>query len=149
MRAELTRGFHRPLRCAWLLGALAGLTACSAAPVTPAPAASSSPAATASVPATSVPSTPAAATSPASPGPEAAASVAKPGAKPIPSGYKQVKRGGKEMYCRSIVPIGSRLAEEVCFTREQLEEIASRTDSALGDIDQDIKVCSGGTCVNQ
>ena len=75
-----------------------------------------------------------------------AADPAKPVPREIPSGYKLTKRNGREVYCRSVVPIGSKLAEEMCFTREQLEEISRRRDSAVGSMEQGMKVCApGGT----
>ena len=65
---------------------------------------------------------------PAEPAPAAteSAAAAKPAGK-IPSGYRRVTRNGKELYCRSVITLGSRFAEQMCFTREQLEDIAART----------------------
>ena len=66
--------------------------------------------------------------------------------KKVPSGYRRVKRDGRELYCRSVVTLGSRFPEEMCFTREQLEEIARRTDSAMDDMERNRKICVGAGC---
>jgi hypothetical protein len=65
-------------------------------------------------------------------------------ARKVPAGYRLVKRNGKELYCRSVTSIGSRFAEEMCFTREQIDEIAERTDGAMDDLEQARKTCAGG-----
>ena len=81
----------------------------------------------------------------ASAGPASAASVPTV-EKKVPSGYRRVKRDGRELYCRSVVTLGSRFPEEMCFTREQLEEIARRTDSAMDDMERNRKICVGAGC---
>jgi hypothetical protein len=43
-----------------------------------------------------------------------------------------------------VVTLGSRFAEQMCFTREQLDEIARRTDSAMGEMERGRKVFVGG-----
>ncbi len=83
---------------------------------------------------------------------EAASAGAAPAAsvptveKKVPSGYRRVKRDGRELYCRSVVTLGSRFPEEMCFTREQLEEIARRTDSTMDEMERNRKVCVGAGC---
>jgi len=62
----------------------------------------------------------------------------------IPSGYRRVTRNGKELFCRKVVTLGSRFPEQMCFTREQLEEIANRTDETMDNIERSKAVCSGG-----
>jgi hypothetical protein len=107
--------------------AYAALAGCAANPAKPAEAATASKG-TASAPVAASPST---ATS----------------TKKIPSGYRRVTRGGKELYCRSVVTLGSRFPEQMCFTREQLDEIASRTEKTMNDIDRSTGVCTGvGQC---
>ncbi len=60
----------------------------------------------------------------------------------MPSGYRRVKRSGKELLLQVGDPrLGSRFADEVCFTREQIDEIAARTNSAMSDMEQSRKVC--------
>lgn len=83
---------------------------------------------------------------------EAAGAGAAPAAsvptveKKVPSGYRRVKRDGRELYCRSVVTLGSRFPEEMCFTREQLEEIARRTDSTMDEMERNRKICVGAGC---
>ena len=81
----------------------------------------------------------------ASAGPASAASVPTV-EKKVPSGYRRVKRDGRELYCRSVVTLGSRFPEEMCFTREQLEEIARRTDSTMDEMERNRKICVGAGC---
>ena len=66
----------------------------------------------------------------------------------IPSGYRLEKRNGKEFYCRNITTLGSRFPQKTCFTRSQLEEIQRRTESTMGSMEQNMKVCSGETCTS-
>jgi hypothetical protein len=151
--------------------ALAALAGCSGQPSRPgdaSPAATALPAAatapssaTASAPASTTVSTTTSA--PASTSIDAAASAApaadvertaEPAAPPsdrkkVPGGYRLVKRNGKELYCRAETVIGTRFAEQMCFTREQIQEISDRTDHAMDDFEQARKTCTGGPhCVN-
>jgi len=95
---------------------------------------------------------------PVAPAPEAQAKTSSPAetgaasTKPtgkIPSGYRLEKRNGKDLYCRNETLLGSRFSQKTCFTREQLEEIQRRTESAVGGMEQNMKVCSGDTCTNR
>jgi hypothetical protein len=79
---------------------------------------------------------------------ETSAASTKPAGK-IPSGYRLEKRNGKDLYCRNETLLGSRFSQKTCFTREQLEEIQRRTESAVGGMEQTMKVCSGDTCTNR
>jgi hypothetical protein len=82
----------------------------------------------------------------AAPEPSATQSGAKTGGK-IPSGYRRETRKGKELYCRQVTTLGTRFPQKMCFTREQLEEIQRRTDSAMNDLEKGIKICgSAETC---
>jgi hypothetical protein len=111
--------------------AFAALAGCAANPAKPGEAATASNG-TASAPVAASPST----------APSTATSTKK-----IPSGYRRVTRGGKELYCRSVVTLGSRFPEQMCFTREQLDDIASRTEKTMNDIDRSTSVCTGvGQC---
>jgi hypothetical protein len=77
----------------------------------------------------------------------ATAGPTSPAASKVPAGYRLEKRGGKELYCRSVVLIGSKFPEKKCFTREQIEEIENNTESAMGEIERRIPVCGGsGSC---
>jgi len=120
------KSFRRNSAVVALLAVLAG---CGTAPTKPAGDAVTSAQATAPAP-------------PATGGATAAAASEQIPMK-VPSGYKRVKRDGKEVFCRSVVKLGSRFAEEMCFTREQIEEIANRTDSAMDDMERGRKVCVG------
>jgi nucleoid-associated protein YgaU len=142
-----------------LLAVVAFLAACSSQPRTPS-AESGTP------PAPPAPTTHAAGSAPEAPAPAAVPEAAAPAAtaptsgtssteegvpaqtaaKKIPSGYRLEKRGGKELYCRSITTVGSRFAEKTCFTRAQLDEIAERTDSVMDDMERGRKACVGEHC---
>jgi len=105
----------------------------SAAPAPTPPAASAVPAEAAPAP-----------TAPAaSAGPEEAAHAPKLTPK-VPGGYRLVKRNGKELYCKSVTTIGTRFAEQMCFTREQIAEIDERTNHAMDDFEKARKTCTGG-----
>ena len=105
----------------------------SAAPAPTAPAASA-------VPAEVVPASTA---SPASGVPVETAHAPKLSPK-VPGGYRLVKRNGKELYCKSVTTIGTRFAEQMCFTREQIAEIDERTNHAMDDFEKARKSCTGG-----
>jgi hypothetical protein len=83
--------------------------------------------------------------------PAAAATPAPGGVAPatreVPAGYRLEKRAGQELYCRSVVLIGSKFPEKKCFTREQIENLENNTESAMGEIERRIPVCGGaGSC---
>jgi hypothetical protein len=57
------------------------------------------------------------------------------------------RHGGKELYCKSFVLLGSRFPEKTCLTREQIEELERNTESTMGVIEQRIPICGGaGSC---
>jgi nucleoid-associated protein YgaU len=136
----------RRIRGITLIVVLSGLAACAAqppqttdatpsaqaAPVTPAAAAAP---VTAPTPAAAAPAT-------ASAAPAEAGAAGEPVVK-IPSGYRLVKRGGQELYCRSETTIGTRFPETLCYTREQMKVIAERTDEVMDVIGRG---CVGGGC---
>ena len=121
----------------------------SAAPAPTAPAASAVPAEGASAPtapaASAVPAevVPASTASPASGVSVENAHAPKLSPK-VPGGYRLVKRNGKELYCKSVTTIGTRFAEQMCFTREQIAEIDERTNHAMDDFEKARKTCTGG-----
>ena len=63
----------------------------------------------------------------------------------IPSGYRRLTRHGKELFCREVVTLGSRFPEQMCFTREQLEDIATRTGETMNNMERSKAVCTGGS----
>jgi hypothetical protein len=115
-----------------LIALVGSFSACSSQPATP-PAARA-PETTLSVPASSVDTN-------ARPATDATAAE-KPAGK-IPSGYRRVTRGGKEYFCRSETTVGTKLPETLCFTRDQLKEIAERTDSVMDAVGRG---CVGNRC---
>jgi len=142
------------MRSVLVIALLAGLLACSGQPQAPDAEASSAatppaPAAAETAAAAPAVATPAAA-APAGAAPDAAAPAdADKVVKKIPSGYRLEKRGSKEFFCRSVTLLGSRFPKKTCFTREQLEEITSRTDSAMDDMERGMSVCAGGEACGQ
>jgi|RhiMethySRZTD1v2_1073278.scaffolds.fasta_scaffold495933_1 hypothetical protein len=80
----------------------------------------------------------------AAPGQPAPAGVAgeKPPVKP-PPGFRVTKRDGQVYYCRSEATIGSKLKEELCYTQDQLDEIARRADEVMDVIGHG---CQGAAC---
>ena len=82
--------------------------------------------------------------SPRTPEERAAVAAAPESDKNVPGGYRLIKRNGKELYCKSVTTIGTRFEEQMCFTREQIDEIEERTDHAMDDFEQARKTCTGG-----
>jgi len=74
--------------------------------------------------------------------PEEAAATFKP-----PAGYSTKKKGDKTLYCRKETPIGTRFANEYCFTQEQLVRIAKSSQSMRDDVGRRQKACSGASCM--
>jgi len=105
----------------------------SAAPAPTAPAASAVPAEAASAP-----------TAPAASAVPVETAHAPKLSPKVPGGYRLVKRNGKELYCKSVTTIGTRFAEQMCFTREQIAEIDERTNHAMDDFEKARKTCTGG-----
>jgi hypothetical protein len=116
------------------------VAACSSQPTTPQ--AEPAPVATARAPGVPESATVSPATEPA-PAPTEGVADAKPTGK-VPSGYRRETRNGRELYCRNVTTLGSRFPQKTCFTREQLQEIQDRTESAMDDLEQGMKVCGGG-----
>ena len=99
--------------------------------------------ATAAPPPAEASAAPASTASPASGVPVETAHAPKLSPK-VPGGYRLVKRNGKELYCKSVTTIGTRFAEQMCFTREQIAEIDERTNHAMDDFEKARKTCTGG-----
>jgi hypothetical protein len=127
-----------------LLGSLPAIAA-EAGPEAPgAPAPAAVPAAPVAEPA-ATPQAPAPAAS-AVAAPAAAASLAAPVAEEFrpPSGYKKKTRDGRQVYCRSETPVGTRFPTEYCFTQTDLERIEKNKRSIQMDHSTRTKMCSSG-----
>jgi hypothetical protein len=105
--------------------ASAAIAAPAAAPEAPSPAATPAPAVAAPGPTATAAS---AAPAPAASGDQASepimlslSAVPAPADFKPPPGYKAVKRGLDTVYCTSVTPVGSRMPEKICMSREQLE----------------------------
>jgi hypothetical protein len=63
-----------------------------------------------------------------------------------PAGYKPVKNGLETVYCKNVTPIGSRMPEKVCLTRQQLEQAEAQSELSRRAIAEKVK--PGGTYSN-
>jgi hypothetical protein len=61
----------------------------------------------------------------------------------VPAGYRAVKRGLDTVYCTSSTPIGSRMPEKICYSREQLEAIERQAEANRREMYE--KTHTGGT----
>lgn len=59
-----------------------------------------------------------------------------------PSGYKKKKRGDTTVYCRYETPIGTRFANEYCFTRAQLERVLKSQQGMQDDVAMRQRMCT-------
>ena len=66
-----------------------------------------------------------------------------------PPGYKKKKRGDKIMYCRSETPIGTRFAQEYCFTQNQLERIEKSKQGMQDDLAMRQRMCTTQTACGE
>jgi hypothetical protein len=60
-----------------------------------------------------------------------------------PAGYRAVKSGLETVYCTSYTPIGSRMSQKVCMSREQVEALLRQQDEARRALSQG-GGCTGG-----
>ena len=102
--------------------------------ITPAPPA----APTQAAPASSAQAATVAAGQPAAAGAVAEKTTAKP-----PAGFRAKTIKGQVYYCRSEATIGSKFKEELCYTQDQLDDIARRADEVMDVVG---KGCVGGGC---
>jgi hypothetical protein len=56
------------------------------------------------------------------------ATVPPPADFKVPAGYRQVKRGLDTVYCKTVTPIGSRMPQTYCMSREQVEQIQRQAE---------------------
>ena len=63
--------------------------------------------------------------------------------KALKSGYYVSKKNGGKTYCRETTTVGSRFADTVCYTPEQLTEVFARQEQQQ-ELLQQGNVCAGG-----
>lgn len=63
-----------------------------------------------------------------------------------PQGYQKRIRDGKEVYCRQIVPAGSRIKRTECFTRMQIEAIDQAQRAFREDLRNQGLICADSRC---
>ncbi len=51
-----------------------------------------------------------------------------------PAGYRAVKSGLETIYCTSYTPIGSRMSQKVCMSREQVEALLRQEEETRRDL---------------
>ena len=126
------------MRFTYVLIAVTALAGCASEPAKQA-SAPSSPAAVA--PVATVAAT-AAKDSAAKADPEASAD----GASQPPAGYQKKTRGSTTVYCRSDTPVGTRFANEYCYTQADLERMEANRDSIRQEVDRARRTCVGTGC---
>jgi hypothetical protein len=57
-----------------------------------------------------------------------------------PAGYRAVKSGLETIYCTDYTPIGSRMSQKVCISREQVEALLRQAEETRRDLRK------GGAC---
>jgi hypothetical protein len=60
-----------------------------------------------------------------------------------PPGYRTVKHGLDVVYCTSITPVGSRLPQTYCMSREQIEQLQRQQEIERRQLQE--KSHAGGT----
>jgi hypothetical protein len=61
-----------------------------------------------------------------------------------PDGYRVRMKGDTKLYCKKDTILGSRFAEEFCFTEDQLRDVVRRANDARQDKIRGTAVCTGG-----
>ncbi len=61
----------------------------------------------------------------------------------IPAGYRAVTRGLDTVYCTSVTPLGTRMPQKYCLTREQLEQVERQAEAERQRLKE--KARTGGT----
>jgi hypothetical protein len=72
------------------------------------------------------------------------ATVPPPADFKIPAGYRPVNRGLDTVYCTSIIPIGSRMPQTYCLTRDQVEERQRQAEIARREVAQKSGIAGTG-----
>jgi hypothetical protein len=78
--------------------------------------------------------------------PAAAAAIEDEKPFKVPAGYRPKTIGGKQMFCKNVVVLGSRFGKESCRSEAQLREI-DRQKEAPANLDN--PTCSGGACASK
>ncbi len=116
------------MRVLILLVSVAGIAACaSSPPQSPAPAAASPEVAAAPAAAAAAPADGEAAFQP-------------------PAGYKARVRNGQQVYCREIVPAGTMIKRQECFTEQQLAAIEQANRAYREDMRKQGVICADARC---
>jgi hypothetical protein len=63
-----------------------------------------------------------------------------------PEGYQKRLRKGKEVYCRQVVPAGTRIKRSECFTRMELEAIEQAQRAFREDLGNQGLICADSRC---
>jgi hypothetical protein len=127
------------MRIALALIAVATVAACASGPVQQASSPNPSQAVSAPVKAAA----PVAATA----APSAAEPIAATdGEFSAPAGYQKRNRGGTTVYCKSETPIGTRFANEYCYTQADLERMEASRVNLKQEVDRTRRTCTGGGC---
>jgi hypothetical protein len=58
---------------------------------------------------------------------------------PVPAGYKVRVRDGETLYCRTVTPLGTRFAQQVCMTVAQYEDLERRDTNMQQDLSRQQK----------
>ncbi len=63
-----------------------------------------------------------------------------------PEGYQKRLRKGKEVYCRQVVPAGTRIKRSECFTRIELEAAEQAQRAFREDLGNQGLICADSRC---
>jgi hypothetical protein len=63
-----------------------------------------------------------------------------------PPGYQKRLRNGQEVYCRQIVPAGSRITRTECFTEAQIASIEEAQRAYREDMRKQGAICADARC---
>jgi hypothetical protein len=63
-----------------------------------------------------------------------------------PEGYKKRSRNGKVVYCRQVVPAGTLIKHNECFTRMELDAIEQAQRAFREDLRNQGLICADSRC---
>lgn len=64
----------------------------------------------------------------------------------VPAGYRPKTIGGKQMFCKNVVVLGSRFGKESCRSEAQLREMERQKEAPTS---LDNPSCTGGACASR